>query len=95
MDVKYHVNIEYSIPGSFIILPMSGNIEQRRSPPPKLTPLSLFPAFPFSPPKHPDNICFCRFISSFFKKLVLDFSWSGDQSSSNCEDSPLERLCGA
>ncbi|KAJ5616768.1 hypothetical protein N7537_001882 [Penicillium hordei] len=41
--------------------------EQRRSPPPKLTPLSLFPAFPFSSPKHLDTVCFCRFICfSFF-----------------------------
>ena len=27
MDVKYHVHIEYSIPGSFIILPTSDNID--------------------------------------------------------------------
>ncbi|KAJ5499183.1 hypothetical protein N7453_008234 [Penicillium expansum] len=71
------------------------SIEQRRSPPPKLTPLSLFPAFPFSSPKHLDTICFCRFICFFFYNCDLDFSWSGYQSASNCEEFTLERLCGA
>ncbi|KAJ6139038.1 hypothetical protein N7471_005524, partial [Penicillium samsonianum] len=50
-------------------------------PPPKSTPLSLFPAFPFSSPKHLDTICFCRFICFFFLK-----NWSGLLLfSSNCE----------
>ncbi|KAJ5959691.1 uncharacterized protein N7479_006841, partial [Penicillium vulpinum] len=64
-------------------------------PPPKSTPLSLFPLSPFLSPKHLDTICFCQFICFFLYNCGLDFLWSGDQFSSNCEEVPLERWCGA
>ncbi|KOS46415.1 hypothetical protein ACN38_g2599 [Penicillium nordicum] len=44
-------------------------------PPPKLTPLSLFPAFPFSSPKHFNTVCFfVGLIALFFFFCGLDFS---------------------
>ncbi|KAJ5943534.1 hypothetical protein N7516_003702 [Penicillium verrucosum] len=71
-------------------------IKQRRSPPPpKLTPLSLFPAFPFSSPKHFNTICFFVGLIALFFFFWSGLLWSGYQSFSNCEAFTLERLCGA
>ncbi|KAJ5383939.1 hypothetical protein N7517_001850 [Penicillium concentricum] len=56
----------------------------------------FFPLSPFLPQGILTPFAFVGLFAFFFlNNCGLDFSWSGDQSSSNCEEIPLERLGGA